>query len=337
MPNPLALFALAAGAFLILGRKKGEAAAPDTSMLPTLAPNPETKTTSSWEKTWMKRQQSLVDVGIDIGDYGPNGDGVDGKPGPVTRSGIAEFQGKAGIPVDGKWGPITDAAMVKALARLAQGFTNVVSTVIGSQIKTAMGITEWVEGWWSGGSTPPATTPPPSGFYTPGTFEQESGIDSKGRPYLFTVGQRSADGVWAWSLEWDGIIAEEGEGASVSAGRERASDALIFGQFSGSQPTMDGSFRKLSWKDAFTGVRRPEVEKVELTLFGKPWVVYWRAQERSSNGGKEWQVYKFARPAYGGSGSRYALVDSGEEIDSLAVDHRVKALAQADAGSWGKM
>lgn len=164
--NPLPLLLLAGGAFLLLGRKKGapSAAAPSTEALPSFAPNPGAQTTSSaWTQTWMKRQKSLVDVGINIGDSGQNKDGVDGKPGPLTRAGISEFQGKAGIPVDGKWGPITDSAMVQALIRLAQGFSDVVTTAIGAQIKTALGIKEFVEGWWSDDEDDEQAPPEPEG------------------------------------------------------------------------------------------------------------------------------------------------------------------------------
>jgi len=167
--NALPLLLLAGGAFLLLGRKGGGGSelSAKVEALPKLAPSPTAGASSSeWTETWKKRQQSLVDVEIDIGDSGPNMDGVDGVVGSKTRAGIAEFQGKAGIPVDAKWGPITDSAMAQALIRLAQGFSVIVTTAIGSQIKTALGIKDFAEGWWSDEEeeAPPApeeAAPPP--------------------------------------------------------------------------------------------------------------------------------------------------------------------------------
>lgn len=122
--------------------------------LPKVAPSPSKKASSSkWAETHKKRQQGLVDVGIDIGDSGPNKDGVDGKWGTKSKEGTAEFQEKAGIPVDGKWGPITDSAMAQALIRLAQGLADVVTTVIGAQVNSMLGVKDALEGfakgWWS--------------------------------------------------------------------------------------------------------------------------------------------------------------------------------------------
>jgi hypothetical protein len=186
MAHPLALFALAAGAFFFLGRRGSGGA------LPVFAPDPKsgTGTQDDWSETWTRRQQALVDVGINIGSSGPKGDGVDGNPGPRTRAGVEEFQGKAGIPVDGKWGPITDAAMVKALTRLAQGFADVVTTAIGSQIKAALGIKEFVEGWWSNWESAPGPSHPseddhpeyasPRGMYFPELWPPQSFVDQNG-------------------------------------------------------------------------------------------------------------------------------------------------------------
>jgi hypothetical protein len=47
----------------------------------------------------------------DLGDYGPDGDGVDGIIGPVTRGAIKEFQrDHGGLKTDGSYGPKTAAA-----------------------------------------------------------------------------------------------------------------------------------------------------------------------------------------------------------------------------------
>lgn len=53
--------------------------------------------------TWTQRQQALVDLGYDLGGWGPNGDGVDGRPGDDTRSAIEAFEANAGLVVDGVW------------------------------------------------------------------------------------------------------------------------------------------------------------------------------------------------------------------------------------------
>lgn len=59
-----------------------------------------------------KIQQFLVDNGYDLGNYGDEGDGVDGKYGRLTRKAVEEFQRKEGdLEVDGKVGPQTAKAM----------------------------------------------------------------------------------------------------------------------------------------------------------------------------------------------------------------------------------
>lgn len=65
--------------------------------------------------TWKERQRALVELGYDLGDFGPNKDGVDGAPGDYTRDAIEAFQEAAGITVDGFWGPETERAIKAAL------------------------------------------------------------------------------------------------------------------------------------------------------------------------------------------------------------------------------
>lgn len=57
-------------------------------------------------------QQKLVDLGYDLGTYGPNKDGVDGKRGRSTRAAIRQFQtDNKGLKVDGIAGPNTQAKL----------------------------------------------------------------------------------------------------------------------------------------------------------------------------------------------------------------------------------
>ena len=59
-----------------------------------------------------KIQQFLVDKGYDLGEYGDEGDGVDGEYGRLTRKAVEDFQKKEGdLKVDGKVGPKTDEVM----------------------------------------------------------------------------------------------------------------------------------------------------------------------------------------------------------------------------------
>jgi len=61
-----------------------------------------------------KIQQFLVDMGYDLGDYGDEDNGVDGKYGPLTINAVKDFQRKKGyLDVDGKVGPKTAEAMGK--------------------------------------------------------------------------------------------------------------------------------------------------------------------------------------------------------------------------------
>ena len=59
-----------------------------------------------------KIQQFLVDKGYDLGEYGDEGDGVDGEYGRLTIKAVEDFQNKEGdLKVDGKVGPKTDEVM----------------------------------------------------------------------------------------------------------------------------------------------------------------------------------------------------------------------------------
>lgn len=71
--------------------------------------------------TVAERQQALVDLGFDLGPYGPKKNGVDGDWGDASKGALDAFQEMAGIKVDGRWGRQTEAAMRVALAALADG------------------------------------------------------------------------------------------------------------------------------------------------------------------------------------------------------------------------
>jgi len=59
-----------------------------------------------------KIQQFLVDMGYDLGDYGEEGNGVDGNYGDLTKKAVEDFQRDKGyLQVDGKVGPETAKAM----------------------------------------------------------------------------------------------------------------------------------------------------------------------------------------------------------------------------------
>ena len=56
-------------------------------------------------------QKILRDLGYNLGEFGPNGDGVDGKFGSVTRDAIRSFQKDHGLKVDGIIGINTATAL----------------------------------------------------------------------------------------------------------------------------------------------------------------------------------------------------------------------------------
>lgn len=69
--------------------------------------------------TWEQRQQALVDLGYDLGEWGPNKDGVDGHPGFDTRSALEAFEGNEGLPVDGVWDDAVEKLLRETLHREA--------------------------------------------------------------------------------------------------------------------------------------------------------------------------------------------------------------------------
>lgn len=79
---------------------------------------PTTSPTDTQFATWEARQQALVDLGYSLGSFGPNHDGVDGKPGNSTRLAIEAFQTDAGIEVTGQWNAETEKAVLVAQSKV---------------------------------------------------------------------------------------------------------------------------------------------------------------------------------------------------------------------------
>ena len=60
-------------------------------------------------------QKILRDLGYDLGDFGPNGDGIDGKFGPKTKKAVEKFQSDKGLKIDGIIGIETATALSQFL------------------------------------------------------------------------------------------------------------------------------------------------------------------------------------------------------------------------------
>lgn len=64
-------------------------------------------------------QKNLISLGYSCGNYGANGDGVDGSYGEATVQAVKQFQRDHGCGVDGEFGPETRKALDSALAKMA--------------------------------------------------------------------------------------------------------------------------------------------------------------------------------------------------------------------------
>jgi peptidoglycan hydrolase-like protein with peptidoglycan-binding domain len=88
----------------ILGRKYSKLLTEDEESLSEYGGEPKSKIESV--------QQALVDLGYDLGKFGPKGDGVDGNFGSATKAAVIKFQTDKGIsPNKGFVGPKTAAAL----------------------------------------------------------------------------------------------------------------------------------------------------------------------------------------------------------------------------------
>jgi len=60
-------------------------------------------------------QEILYNLGYDLGDFGPNGDGIDGKFGSKTKEAVKKFQEDRGLKVDGVIGIETATSLAEFL------------------------------------------------------------------------------------------------------------------------------------------------------------------------------------------------------------------------------
>jgi hypothetical protein len=102
-----------------------------------------------------KLQKLLIEMGYDLGDFGPNKDGVDGSFGPTVDKIIREFQGKNDLKVDGKVGKDTLSKMISVGQSTIPNFTSVLDS-IGISIDTVKDLLSGI-GSLFGGTEPDKT------------------------------------------------------------------------------------------------------------------------------------------------------------------------------------
>lgn len=71
--------------------------------------------------TVRERQQALVDLGFDLGPYGPKKNGVDGDWGGASRGALEAFESSMGLNPDGYWDDRAEHAVRVALGLLERG------------------------------------------------------------------------------------------------------------------------------------------------------------------------------------------------------------------------
>lgn len=76
-----------------------------------------------------KLQKILIEMGYDLGEFGPNKDGVDGIFGGTMDKIVREFQDKQGLKVDGKVGKNTLTKMLSVGQSLIPDFSNFLNAV----------------------------------------------------------------------------------------------------------------------------------------------------------------------------------------------------------------
>jgi hypothetical protein len=96
--------------------QSGNPEEPTASSAP-VASTKSTKTRTAGDANVMALQKELKTAGYDLGTFGPNGDGIDGRIGPKTIAAIQQELNKEGanLPVDGKPSPALGSAIEKLL------------------------------------------------------------------------------------------------------------------------------------------------------------------------------------------------------------------------------
>ena len=93
-----------------------------------------------------KLQQILIKMGYDLGEFGPNKDGVDGKFGNTMDRAVRDFQGKNDLKVDGKVGKNTLSKMISVGQEKVSNFSSFLDTIgismdsINSLLSATLGV-----------------------------------------------------------------------------------------------------------------------------------------------------------------------------------------------------
>ena len=97
--------------------QSGNAEQPTAGSAPVADTAKPAKARAAGDANVMTLQKELKTAGYDLGTFGPNGDGIDGKIGPKTIAAIQQELNKEGanLPVDGKPSPALGSAIEKLL------------------------------------------------------------------------------------------------------------------------------------------------------------------------------------------------------------------------------
>ena len=96
-----------------------------------------------------KLQKLLIEMGYDLGEFGPNKDGVDGSFGPTVDKIVREFQGQNDLKVDGKVGKDTLSKMISVGQSKIPNFFDFLDN-IGLNIDTIGGLMTGLENLMGG-------------------------------------------------------------------------------------------------------------------------------------------------------------------------------------------